>query len=228
LDDVFLSLSGMDALANGALPALTTLRLRGNIRWSRGKDVSGIRLLATTRGLPRLTVLDLHQTTVGPEAARALAEGPLLARLRWLSLANRSSFGSAPIGTEAARELAQSPRAARLVHLDLSNNQLDDAAAQAIASSPHLGQLASLNLWHNRIGPSGALALASGSLPALTALDLRANPLPAPVQDRLRERFGTGVRYGPGRMLAEDRQARYPPEEDPPSPTEGTGEDIPF
>ena len=46
----------------------------------------------------------MHQTSFGPKAAQALAEGPLLAGLRWLALANRSGLGSAPLGPKGAQD----------------------------------------------------------------------------------------------------------------------------
>jgi uncharacterized protein (TIGR02996 family) len=209
VDDWSLSAAPVATLCNGSFAGLTTLRLRGaGFHWRRHSPEAA-RLAAqflATRGLPRLAVLDLHQTILGPEAVRVLAESPLLGQLSWLSLSNRSGVHSRPVGWEAAHRLVTSPHAARLVHLDLSNNDLGDPVAYSLANSPHLGGLLSLNLWHNQIGSAGAGELATAvNLPSLQTVDLRSNPITSRVVLReLRQRFGAGVRYGRGPRLTDD------------------------
>jgi uncharacterized protein (TIGR02996 family) len=195
-------------LAGGRFSGLVELHIRGTFLRRPYRQSELVRRLAQSRGLPRLALLDLHQTQLSPGELEALAAGPLLGQLRWLSLGNRSGYGSTPVGFKGAGALAGSPHAARLVHLDLGNHDLDDPAACVLARSPHLGGLRSLNLWHNRIGPSGAADLVS--LPALEWLDLRSNPLPPAARAALRRRFGPGVRYGPGRLLADDLRPPRP------------------
>ena len=147
-----LSDSWVAALADGAFPALRTLRLRNCEASNRRGINSNLLALVENPGLLRLSALDLGETPVGPPMIRALTEGQtLLAGLRWLSLSNRKRDGS-PVGSETVRSLATSPAAAQLVHLDLSNNQVDDSAARALATSPFLGNLAALGLGRNRIG----------------------------------------------------------------------------
>jgi uncharacterized protein (TIGR02996 family) len=224
LEDAYLRAEWLAALVGGTLPSLTTLRLRGTM-FSRWNCREGPAILLGATGLPRLTTLDLHQTTVGPAGVRALLAGPLLRQLRWLSLGNRSGLGSAPVGSEAVQALAASPDAGRLVHLDLGNNDVDDTAAIALGSSPHLRGLISLNLWHNDVGPWGASALEA--LPSLAFLDLRSNRLPRATTDDLRRRFGPGVRYGLGRRLTDDLSPHSPPPGAPPPPA-GADDEIPF
>lgn len=232
LDDSFVSASGWQALFRGGFPHLTTLHLHGLVLWRRADEYMGG--LLTSAHLPRLRTLDLHQTPLDGSLLRASLDSPLLRQLRWLSLANRSGHDSSSLGNEVVAEFVRSPAVDNLVHLDLSNHDLGDDAAHALASSPHLRQIASLNLWHNRIGDAGALALTrSDNLPSLVILDLRANPVNSSAARRLlRERFGPGVRYGPGPLLEADRQAifieRYR-REHPELPAVERGEDdIPF
>jgi uncharacterized protein (TIGR02996 family) len=256
MDNVSLSVPCLSFIAGGAFPVLHTLRLRRCVFDSEPPKNETSVTLGKATGLRRLAALDLEETPVGPRMIQALTEeGTLLAGLRWLSLSNRGGYDSSPLGNDAVRCLAISPAASRLIHLDLSNNDLDDNAARALATSPHLGNLAALGLWHNHIGAEGAAALAtSDALAALAFLDLRDNPLPASVRSGLRQRYGYGVRYGPGPVLTENRNipaeatsdtesdsdiempdsSLYPRTEDqprrPPDPVEpGTfDEDIPF
>jgi hypothetical protein len=208
IDDTRLFAARVAALCNGSFAGLTTLRLHGSrFHWRDNPEATQLAVqLLSARGLPRLRVLDLHQTLLGTEPVRALAEGPLLGQLRWLSLANRSGLHSQPLGWEAVHQLVNSPNVARLVHLDLSNNDLGDPMAYSLANSPHLGGLLSLNPWHNQVRSAGAGELATAAnLPALQALDLRSNPITSRVVLReLRQRFGAGVRYGRGPRLTDD------------------------
>jgi uncharacterized protein (TIGR02996 family) len=193
-------------LAGGMLPNLAVLRLRScRFALPYQSQQGAFQHFVQAAGLSRLTVLDLRETPCTPEMIRLLVEsGGLLKKLRWLSLTNRGGMDSSPIGSDAVQYLAKSPVCAQLVHLDLDNHDLDNAAATALATSPHLSHLASLHLAHNRIGAEGGTALAaSRSLAALTFLDLRDNAVPMTVRHRLRQRFGPGVRYGPGRELTE-------------------------
>lgn len=97
----------------------------------------------------------------------------------------------------------QAPRA-KLLHLDVSNQGLKDDDAKSIAGSSLRERLMSLNVWHNRIGAAGCAALAG--MPSLALLDVRSNPISAPVKKKLRERFGSGVRFGDGKLLSSDKR----------------------
>ncbi len=208
MDNVSLSVPCLSFIAGGAFPVLHTLRLRRCVFDSETPRNEPFVTLGKATGLRRLAALDLEETPVGPRMIQALTEeGNLLAGLRWLSLSNRGGYDSSPIGNEAIRCLATSPAAAQLIHSGPEQQRARRPLPPALATSPHLGNLASLGLWHNHIGAPGAAALAtSDALGALTFLDLRDNPLPASVRPGLRQRFGAGVRYGPGPVLSENRK----------------------
>jgi uncharacterized protein (TIGR02996 family) len=137
------------ALAGGTFPALTVLSLANNPLGPKG-----VTLLATSRGFPRLRVLDLRTSNAG-DGVRALADSDLLARL----VALRLPANDLDDGVVAA--LAASTRTAGLLELDLRwNARLTNAAALALAESPALGSLAVLELSGTGIGARGRRALA--------------------------------------------------------------------
>jgi uncharacterized protein (TIGR02996 family) len=188
---------------------LTTLVLIGGHLESKW-----FRKLAGAKHFPALARLYLDECRLNAAGARALAEGPLLAQLRLLSLQGPGS-SSWPerkndwIGDRGAQALADSPQAARLAYLDLGNQRVGDAGAKALAASRHLANLMTLGLWNNQITDAGAKALAkSKRLARLVSLDLRSNPLSANVCQALRQRFGYGGRYGPGPLARNLEQQR--------------------
>jgi uncharacterized protein (TIGR02996 family) len=156
------------------------------------------RLPALTEALrlPALSSLDLSGNTLGEEAARVLAAGPLMGTLRRLWLAGCG------LGVSGIRALASSPALTGLEYLDLSSNYsraagveslaaspfltnlstlvldwcADDKGVQALAESPFLKRLSCLGLRHTDLRDDGARALAaSANLASLTVLDLGEN-----------------------------------------------------
>jgi uncharacterized protein (TIGR02996 family) len=196
-----LSRAGMAALAASPhLNNLTALNVSNNALVGQ----SAVSVLAATKALLRLTVLDLSDCWIGPRGCSTLAASPLLARLTALNL------GGAGAGNGGARALAQSPRMAGLRSLNLCGGPLaekegvyyedevliGDAGAKALAASPHAAGLRVLDLSFNAIGRPGALALAaSPHLTSLVSLVLHNNSLEEdePAQQALRERFGPDV-----------------------------------
>jgi uncharacterized protein (TIGR02996 family) len=101
-----------------------------------------------------------------------LADTPLLARLRGLSLSE------AELGNEGARCLAGSEHLGGLRVLDLSLNDIRPAGIRALARNEGLAGLTFLNLWGNDFGLAGARALAkTRNLTGLQRLDLSHNEI---------------------------------------------------
>jgi hypothetical protein len=69
---------------------------------------------------------------LGPEAARALADWPGLARLRSLHLYSN------PLGDDGVSALAASPHIANLWRLDVSDTDVGERGKRALARSPYL------------------------------------------------------------------------------------------
>jgi uncharacterized protein (TIGR02996 family) len=111
----------------------------------------------------------LHVEKLPPRNVKALAQSPLLARLRALRL--RPGFGD-----EELSGLVNSPHVASLKELELtgsSEGTIGHAGARALAESPHLTNLTSLQLSSLEIGDEGVTALAQSPILAnLTRLDL--------------------------------------------------------
>lgn len=165
----------------------------------------GLTLLANSPAFASLRTLDLLQTGVRAEGARAVAESPHLRQLESLSFGFQAC-GYAPnyIGPEGVRHLARSPQLAglrtlrlgltragtagvcelvksphlcRLKTLDLGLNELQDDAAVALAEWPGMATVAWLNLSSNKIGSKGVAALANSVYVAkLEALGLSMMP----------------------------------------------------
>lgn len=207
LEDAFPSREWIDGLARGAFPEMRRLHVLGTFfDWNSDDGGALAEALVSGRGLPHLALLDLRQSIVGRRAVKALVAGSL-ARLRWLSLARRSCSykreGYDAIDGATLKLLLHAPNAGKLLHLNVSNHDLTDDDAKIIAVSPLRDRLVSLNVWHNQIGAPGCAALAG--MPSLSLLDLRANPISANVKAKLRDRFGSGVRFGAGKKLSGDR-----------------------
>jgi hypothetical protein len=125
------------------------------LRLTGGEEdrLQGLRRLADSPYLLRLTHLDLDGGRIGDAGARVLAKTPHLHPLTHLDLSyNR-------MGDEGVRALAASPHLRSLTHLYLSGNRIGDGGVRALAASPHLRCLTHLYLSGNRIGDEGAGAL---------------------------------------------------------------------
>jgi len=111
-------------------------------------------VLALARAGPTaLTDLDLGENGLGPRAARALANSPLLAGLSRLGLNGNL------LGDEGARLLAESPNAVHLRELHLEDNNISDVGAVLLGRSPYLRNLRSLHIDRNPIRRAGQAAL---------------------------------------------------------------------
>ncbi|HJZ59837.1 MAG TPA: hypothetical protein VKE74_33150 [Gemmataceae bacterium] len=142
---------------------------------------AGLAALANHSAFAGLTALNLLQTGVGPDGARAVAESPHLHHLESLSFGFQAC-GYAPnyIGPEGVRCLARSPQLAGLSHLGLGLTRAGSAGVRELAASPHLGRLKSLNLGLNEIRDDGAAALAEWpGLATIAWLNLSSNDIGA-------------------------------------------------
>ncbi len=138
---------------------------------SRPLGPEGARALA--EGRPEaLTELDLYNHAIGPEGAAALAGSPALRRLETLKLTGNG------IGPDGARALAASVYLSGLRALELSQNRIGSEGLSALAASDYLSGLRVLRLDDNGIDDSGLKALAeSGHLHGLVSLDLGQNSI---------------------------------------------------
>jgi len=122
---------------------------------------AGLATLANSPAFASLTTLNLLQTGVDADGARAVAESPHLRRLESLSFGFQAC-GYAPnyIGPEGIRHLAWSMQLAGLRHLGLGMTRAGSAGARALATSPHLDRLKLLDLGLNDLRDDGVAALA--------------------------------------------------------------------
>ncbi len=140
---------------------------------------AGLAALAGHPAFAGLTNLDLLQTGVGAEGARAVAESPHLRRLESLSFGVQAC-GYAPnhLGPDGIRHLARSPLLGDLRHLGLGQTQAGSGGVRELARAAHLGRLKSLELGFNEIGGDGVAALVEAPwLASVTWLNLSTNPI---------------------------------------------------
>lgn len=131
----------------------------------------GLRELAGAEQLTNLTGLLLHYNSLGEEVT-VLAESPYLGNLKELYLSG-NQLTDATVAT-----LARSLTMPRLEQLDLRDNLVGDGGVRALAYHGQREALTTLLLVNNEIGPAGAWALAGTPyLPNLTRLYLNYNPL---------------------------------------------------
>lgn len=138
---------------------------------------AGLTALANSPAFASLTNLNLLQTGVRADGARAVAGSPYLRHLESLSFGFQAC-GYAPnfIGPEGIGHLARSPQLAGLRHLGLGLTSAGSAGVRELAKSHHLHRLQSLNLGLNEIGDDGVAALAEWpSLGSVAWLDLSSN-----------------------------------------------------
>lgn len=161
------------------------------------------------------TLHDAQQRRFGAAEVEALAAAPPAPNLRTLTLCSGNLGG-------AVAALAASPLLASVTSLNLGRTEFGDTGAIALARSPHLGRLVHLNLAHSDIGPKGLKALAesafapdlvrlnvngcpirkggidalvSASFPRLKRVDAVWAAKNTAQKQRLRVRFGDGVRF---------------------------------
>jgi uncharacterized protein (TIGR02996 family) len=184
----------IEALAEARLRHLTALAVR---LWGDSLSVRALQLLGCAVSPDTLADLDLRGHGIAGDGLRALAEGPLLGRLKTLRLraALLASGGLAVLadglaGGQLTRldlsyngipgaqlsSLGCCPGLSALRELGLSGNVSTSAGLAALAESPHLHRLAALWLHFNGVGDSGVRALAASPVAqGLAWLDLKAN-----------------------------------------------------
>jgi uncharacterized protein (TIGR02996 family) len=101
---------------------------------------SGVRALAQSSHLQRLTRLDLAGNRIGDGGAWALARSRNLRALTHLNLTGNR------IGSVGVLALARSENLQALTHLDLAGNYIGDAGARDLAESPYLRRLTYLDI----------------------------------------------------------------------------------
>jgi uncharacterized protein (TIGR02996 family) len=152
------------------LGRLTGLDLSGNADRPGGANFllpSGVRALAASPHLHRLTTLLLFATNINVFDVQHLVSAPALKRLTTLDL------GGNALGPDGAGVLAGAPALARLTTLRLHRTQIGVAGVRLLAASPYLTQLTELDLGWNYLGGPGVLALADApNLAGLERLDL--------------------------------------------------------
>jgi hypothetical protein len=122
---------------------------------------AGLALVANHPAFAGLTKLNLLQTGVGSEGARAVAESPHLHRLEALSFGFQAcGYGPNRIGPDGVRHVARSPQLASVRNLGLGQNGVGSAGVRELVASPHLLRLNSLDLGFNEIRDDGVAALA--------------------------------------------------------------------
>jgi hypothetical protein len=119
-----------------------------------GADIEGLRALAQSPWLGRLTSLRLGSDLQGADI-RALAGSPFLTNLASLDLYNNR------IRDGGLRALSAAPHLGNLKEVRLGWNGIGSAGLVALANSPVLGQLTHLSLFYNEVGGRGAQALAA-------------------------------------------------------------------
>lgn len=177
----------------------------------------GVRALAGSPCWATLRALhDRDQMRLRTADVAALAACPPAPNLRSLTLA------SGDLGATVDAALAWSPVLGSVTALDVSRSRHGDAGAGALARSPYLGRLVSLNVEYTDIGPNGLKRIAaapwaanlvrlnvngcpirkagvevlvSAAFPRLKRVDAVWAAKNTSQKQRLRERFGDGVRF---------------------------------
>jgi uncharacterized protein (TIGR02996 family) len=159
----------------------------------------GINTLAHSPHLKKLRKLGLinlpcgHQQSVTAASLRVLLDKRRLPHLVALNL-DRGNWGISHLAKLS--DLVKIPGLARLRSLDLGSNVIDSEGARLLAGCRYLTGLKELFLGKNAIGEEGVEALlASPHLRGLERLHLYYNRKLSPgLQDRLRQRFGAGLK----------------------------------
>jgi hypothetical protein len=170
------------------MPHLVGLRrLRAN---AMNLNASCVEAIVASRACPQLTVLDLGQNELGPNAVAALVGSPTLqprvlrlakcdldphdietlARAPWLAELEELDLGENAVGDRGARALAAVPFR-RLRRLALGSCGIATRGFTALVQSKHLARLVHLRIHQNPIGDGGARALAASRLRSIADLD---------------------------------------------------------
>jgi uncharacterized protein (TIGR02996 family) len=174
------------------LARLRQLKLRGAF-----KD-AGVSALVGSSHLAGLTVLNLGSCGVGAGGAGVLAT----ARIQGLQAL---SLSGNPVRDAGLAALLGGPLLGSCSRLYLARCGLTDVAVTRIASEERLSKLTCLCLGGNAVTDAGAKALAeSPHLGQLKRLELAVNDLSKPVQQALKERFGSGVKLEYSSGYADD------------------------
>jgi hypothetical protein len=176
-----------DALGAGDLGArLVSLDLGHN-----GGGDAGLGALLAGRRLDRLERLVLDGAALSPAGIRALADSPLAARLRSLSVSRLGSDAA------AALALAELPELRTLIVGDL-----DDRAAGLLAGARRAPWLSYVVIRAPELTDDGAIALANAvGLERITWLELDAAQVGDAGRAALRARFGHRVGIFAGASL---------------------------
>jgi uncharacterized protein (TIGR02996 family) len=160
-------------------------RLTTLLLFAANLNVYDVQHLVSAPALKGLTGLDLGGNNLGAAGARVLASAPSLRGLTTLRLQR------AQLGNLGVRLLASSPYLTRLTDLDLGWNDLGGPAAAALAEAPNLAGLVRLDLSVNRLSIAGAKALAAAPhLQRLQRLAVTRPLLAAEAWAVLEHRFG--------------------------------------
>ena len=124
--------------------------------------VRGVKALAHSPNLPRLTALSLGGNPFLTEkgGVETLTRSPLMERLTVLLLGGGGGFATFEMGDAGVAVLADSPGAAGLRTLGLNRSGIGVPGIEALAASPYLSDLEALDLEANGLGDDGASALA--------------------------------------------------------------------
>jgi uncharacterized protein (TIGR02996 family) len=172
--------------AVAAAPFWKSLRaLVGERTRDSGLQLAAVAALPTTPANLRTLALTADYRA---EGITALFDNPLLSTVTALDLAGTV------LGT-GTHSLASSPHLRRLLSLKLSSCPFSDFGVKALARAPFAANLVRLNLQRCEIGPGGfAALLAPRNFPNLRRLEIQGTRPTRAHLDRLRARYGDGVR----------------------------------
>ena len=105
----------------------------------------GIKILATSRSLPKIDYLHLGSNSLGDAGAESIATCKIFSEVKTLNLEQNG------ITARGAKALATSSVLTKLTSLNLVDNKIGDQGALAIANSDTLSNLTYLHLGGNQI-----------------------------------------------------------------------------
>lgn len=152
-------------------------------------DAEGMKRLVKSAALARLTSLDASQNPLGIGGISELDRSKNLKQLQSLNLSNTE------LGDAGLKRLAELTNLPALRHLDLSHNDIGPEGLKSFLTSPLFAQLTSLGLAGNVFMDAGAKLLAAVPEGAnLRRLDVRYMRITKRAVDKLKKRFGRGLR----------------------------------